>query len=291
MNDQGAVGISRDDRVLMLTRVVAVSVIVILAFAITVLYFLPDDTGQRFAWEIRPHMTAMSMGAGYIGGLFFFLNVALTRRWHRVAAGFLAITAFTWFMLAATLLHFNRFVPSRLPFQLWLGIYILTPLLVPFLWWRNRATDPGTPEPGDVEVPAAVRRIFAGAGVLIMALVVVTFVFPNLLQAVWPWNLTPLTARVLSGWFALIGVGTLAISRDARWSAWRVLLQSVALWQLLVLVAAALNPHDFSTLLNWYLLGVSGTLVAMVAFDVFMESRPRLSVSSAGTPTPAGLSR
>ena len=40
---------------------------------------------------IQPNMTAMFMGAGYIGGSWLFLNAVFGRRWHRVAPGYPAI--------------------------------------------------------------------------------------------------------------------------------------------------------------------------------------------------------
>jgi hypothetical protein len=36
-------------------------------------------------------------------------------------------------------------------------LYVTTPVLVPLAWWRNRATDPGRPEPGEPPLPVFVR--------------------------------------------------------------------------------------------------------------------------------------
>ena len=55
-------------------------------------------------------------------------------------------------LLLATLLHWDRFDITQFPFQLCLILYIITPFLVPYLWIKNRATDPGTPEADDVSV-------------------------------------------------------------------------------------------------------------------------------------------
>ena len=67
------------------------------------LYLFPNDTGNWWPWEIRPSMTALIMGAGYIAGAYFFVRVARATRWHRVHLGFLPITAFTTFLGVATL--------------------------------------------------------------------------------------------------------------------------------------------------------------------------------------------
>ncbi len=98
-----------------------------LVAAFIVLYFLPDESGQRFAWQINPAMTAAWMGAGYLGGAYFFVRVLLGKRWHRILPGFRALTAFTWAMLVATPLHWSRFDLGHRLFQIWLVLYVVTP--------------------------------------------------------------------------------------------------------------------------------------------------------------------
>src|SRR5579864_6352301 len=93
-----------DDHVLLLTRLVPAFIIPVLILAVLALYLNPGQTAQNFAWTIRPRMTAMAMGAGYLMGVYFFVRVLTTSRWHRVASGFLPITAFTTAMALATVL-------------------------------------------------------------------------------------------------------------------------------------------------------------------------------------------
>jgi len=199
------------------------------------------------------------------------------RRWHRVAAGFLAVSTFTVAMLLATVLHWSRFDIRHFPFQLWLGLYVITPALVPWLWWRNRLTDPGTAEPGDVSVPLWARWAVRGLGAAMVLMAIVGFAAPQALMAVWPWSLTPLTARVLAGWGALIGVGNLVIAGDARWSAWRVGVESIALWHLLYLIGSVFHQQDFGGghWLNWYTLSVIGVLVLIGALYIRLEFQRR----------------
>lgn len=277
-SEEGGSGLDviRDDRIFRSTRLVAAAVVPILALAFGILYFVPDTTGRNFAWPIVPNMTAMFMGAGYLGGSWLFVNTALGKRWHRVAPGFLPVTAFTACMLLATILHWDRFTHGNLGFQLWLALYVVTPFLIPFLWQRNRVTDPGTPEADDVVVPAAARWSLAALGVVLLAFAVLAYVAPSQVIALWPWQLTPLTARILGGWFALLGVGGLVIGRESRWSAWRVGLQAIGIWHVLVVVASLLSPQDFpGGLLNWYLISVVVVLLSMAGLYVLMERQRR----------------
>jgi hypothetical protein len=263
---------TRDDRIFRSTRIVAGVVVPILALACVILYFFPGTSGARFAWEIQPPMTAAFIGAGYLGGAVLFVHAVFGRRWHRVAAGFPVVSVFTIAMLAVTILHWERFDLGHFPFQVWLVLYVVTPILIPVLWLRNRVTDPGTPEAADRVVPWFARWGLAAVGLIMWGFSLAGFFRPDWLIAIWVWKLTPLTARVMAGWFALLGTGGLVIARDSRWTAWRAGMQSIGLWHLLVVIAAVLHPGDFTHgLANWYLGSVVIALVGMVILYITME--------------------
>jgi hypothetical protein len=246
-----------------------------LLLAFLILYFYPDESGIRFAWQIKPHMTALFMGAGYLGGAYLFSQVILGRPWHRVAPGFPPVTAFTFSMLVATILHWDGFDPGHFPFQLWLILYVVTPFLVPALWLYNRHQDTRQPETDDVEVPWAARLALGLAGTAFLLFSLIGFLAPGFLIELWPWTLSPLTARILGGWFALLAVGGLSIARDTRWSAWKIGLQSIGLWHILILIGAAANLQDFpeSNPFNWYLILVFLGMAGMAGLYVMMERR------------------
>jgi hypothetical protein len=275
----------RDDRILLATRVVGVGVISILTLAVLALYLNPDQTDQNFAWTLKPRMTAMMMGAGYLMGAYFFARVLTGRLWHHVSAGFLPITAFTIFMALATLLHLDRFHLGQLNAALWMVTYAITPFLVPFLWWRNQRTDSGAPEPGDLTVPKSARRIALLGGALISLTGAVIFIVPDLAIRIWPWSLTPLTARVLAGWLMLPGIGGLSLARESRWSGWRVLYESVIVASLFFGIAMVVSWGDWSpsnplTVL-FALVTVMVVLLAPAAYLVIELRRRRLAVPGA----------
>ncbi|HUF37523.1 MAG TPA: hypothetical protein VMN57_03280 [Anaerolineales bacterium] len=267
-----------------LTRLVAAVVVPLLLLAFIILYLFPDQSGERFAWAVTPHMTALYIGAGYLGGAVQLAAVALGRPWHRVSHGFLPITTFTVFMLVATILHWDRFDLGHFPFQIWLIVYVITPFLIPYLWLRNRKQDPGSPEPGDriVPLPARAAMIFSGAVFGVFAFV--GFFFPDALIRLWVWPLTPLTARVFAGWFALLTVAGLSIGRERRWSAWKIGLASIFVWHLLVAVGAFWNVADFGEngLANWFLILVWVALMGMAGLYLWLE-RDRFGSSNGRT--------
>lgn len=265
----------QDDRLLPLTRLVAVIIIPFLVAAAAILYFSGQSMAERFAWDIQPPPTAFLVGSGYLGGAYFFTRVVFERRWHRVSAGFLPVAAYTLVMLLATLVHWDRFDPSHFPFLVWLALYIVTPLGLPLIWARNRRTDPGTAEADDALVTPALRRVMAAIGGLVLVGSLLFFLLPEAAADIWPWNLSPLTARVLAGWHVLLGVGALALSAERRWSAWRIPLHSIGLWQALYVVNMLRQEADLGStgLLNWY---VGYALVGLLAIGLLyfiMERR------------------
>src|SRR5436305_13646118 len=129
---------SRQDRVLRPTRILAACIIPFLLVAFCVLYPVPTDTRRLFAWQIKPTMSAMVLGAVYLGGGYFVLRVVTARRWHTVAGGFLPVAGFASLMGITTILHWSRFLHSNVAFWLWVGLYFTTPFLVLAIFGLNR---------------------------------------------------------------------------------------------------------------------------------------------------------
>jgi hypothetical protein len=282
----GATAGLKDDRILLPTRIVAAVVVGILFTAWFALYLHPGETGHRFAWKISSRMTAMLMGAGYGSAILFYLRVLLGRRWHRVALGFIPTTVFTWMLAAATVLHWSKFRHGSLPFLLWVWIYAITPLLVPAVWLWNRRRDPGTPEAADALLTGPIKAALTAIGILLLAVAVAMFFWPSALINVWPWKLTPLTARAVAGFVALPGVAWLAVAVDARWTAGRAAVQTVALGVVLLLgaVVRAWPEYDHSNPLSYlYVGGLVGTLIGLAALYGYEErlvARSRRAVAT-----------
>lgn len=264
--------ISRDDRILPLTRWTALVVVLVLLTAFILLYLFPARTEELFAWTIRPPITPMLMGAGYAAGAYFFVRAFLSRRWHEVALAFPAITVFCWFMAAATLLHWDRFNHQHPSMWLWASVYALTPFVLPVIWLINRRTDPG-PSPGDVLIPRFARTGMGALGVVNLLVSLWLFFLPESAIPIWPWALTPLTARVLAGWFALPGAGSLLMAFEPRWGAWKIILEGVVLYAGLLLIGIVRGWADFdlSKPLAWvYLLLIGGSMLASIGLLIGM---------------------
>jgi hypothetical protein len=280
----------RDDRVFPGTRVLGAVIVPFLVVAFALLYFFPDDTRHWFAWDVQPTITPLVMGAGYVAGAYFFVRVAIEMRWHRVHVGFLPVTAFTLFMAIGTFNHLDDFKTAHVAFWIWVGLYVATPVLVPLAWWRNRATDPGRPEPGEPPLPGFVRPLLIVVGAAQSAVALVLLLSPSTMIAHWPWELIPLTAQTLGGWFALPGVTALMMGLDGRWSAIRITLESQLIGLALILLGTIRAWEDVdpsNTLAYVFVAGIAGLFVSLVALEWYMLGRARVRPRSAhAVPSP-----
>ena len=236
---------NRIDRILPETRWVAALVIPFLVVAFVILYIFPQESGRLFAWKLQPAMSAMMLAAAYAGGIYFFTWVLVSRQWHRIKVGFLPVTTFASLLGIATMLHWDRFNHGHISFYAWAGLYFTAPFIVLAVWFRNRPQDPGQPDRGDVAIPRLVRWLMGVVGVVTLLISLFLFLQPLIMIRVWPWTLTPLTARVVGAMFALPGVVGLGLALDERWSAAQIILQSQSFSILLILVAVIRSWHDF----------------------------------------------
>lgn len=275
--------VPRNDQIYRETKWLAAFIIPFLVVAFVLLFFWPNQTDKTFAWTILPSMTPMMLASAYIGGVYFFTGVILAKQWHHIKVGFLPVTAFASILGVATMLHWDRFNHSHISFFAWTALYFTAPFLVAVIWLRNQVTDPGINDPQDVNIPVGWRGVIGVVGVITILISGLLFLQPALMIAVWPWQLSPLTARVVSAMFVLPGLVGLGIAVDSRWSSSRLILQSQAFSIVFILIGALRAWGDFnqSSPASYLFVGsLVLLLIGIVAVNLVMES---LRGSDAGT--------
>ena len=211
-----------DQPVRPLTRAVAALLVPVLVAAAVGLYGWPGATETTFAWTIKPDLTPLLMGAGYASGVVFFLLVASRgRRWLEVSFGFVGITAFATLMGIATVIHWDKFNHDHPAFWAWVGLYAVTPFLVAGLWVYNGGWRPLRGEVPEPRVPGWARLALGLSGGAAFVVGLLIFVRPSLAIEHWPWDVSPLTARVVAS-FTALNVGWAAAAVDGRWAAIRI---------------------------------------------------------------------
>ena len=255
-----------------LTRWVALAVIFFLADAVQLLLLLPDRTGELFAWAIDPQVTSLVLGAAYVAGGYFFIRVVMTRTWHHVAAGFPAVIVFVWLAAAATALHLDRFEHDGLSFAAWAAIYSIAPVGLPLLYLAQRRL--ARVPLADTPMSARARILMAGVGGAVVLVAVLAFALPQTAIDVWPWTLTPLTARIVATVMALFGSLWVSVAQRGGTTAARIPLEAHALGLGFLLVAALRGHGDIDWSNPAAVVLVAG-VAGMALVDVLYLARAR----------------
>ena len=243
-----------------LTRVIAGLVCLVLIDAAQLLIFYPGRTNTLWAWDLKPEVTAMTLGSVYAGGAYFFGRLTFGAPWRAVAAGFPAVIVFVWMAAIASLLHLDRFDKDSLPFVAWAALYIVTPFLVPWLVSRNYNVF-GAPQ--GPPLPRPVGRVLAIIGGALLVVGLLFLAAPQLAIDSWPWLLTPLTARVTGAVIGMYATVWLAVGVHNTWAGARIPLQAhvIGLAFLLLGLVRAQDEIDWGNALAVVIAAVAAAML------------------------------
>jgi hypothetical protein len=265
------------------TRVILVAFVVLTAVATYELFFQSARTQSGFAWTILPPVTAAFLGAGYGAGCVLTILTLRTRTWADARLTVTTVFVFVVVTLAATLLHLGKFhfhvagVIPRFAAWFWLGIYLTVPVALAvaiIVQSRRRGTDPprGRPLPVWLAVPLAAQ------GAVMLAAGIALFAGPGSAATLWPWKLTPLTARAVAAWLIAFGAAAALALLDRDLRRLRAAAAGYAVFGLLALVAVA----RFAGQVHWgsaaavvYLIVVGSVLITGSA-GWLLAARPAL---------------
>jgi hypothetical protein len=178
----------------------------LLAFVAGVLLFvLSEHTDRSFSWTIKPPLTAAFMGASYWAALVLIAWSARQRWWARARPAFPPVVVIAALLLVATLIHLDRFHRDSLFGWFWIVVYVIVPFLLGFLLWRQ-ARVPGEDTLERAPLPPALRAVLAVQALVMLSIGIALFVAPTQADALWPWTLTPLTARAVGAFVLGFGI-------------------------------------------------------------------------------------
>lgn len=224
----------------------------------------PADTKTNFAWPIQPVVMAAVLGGFYITSAPLFLLPFFAKRWEMIRAMILPTALFSTVQLAATFLHWDKFSVGTVPFYVWFASYLLPPpiFVAAYIWHQRKASS--SLVDSDNALPIWLKRLLTIVGGLLALGAALVFLFPSLLIPNFPWQLTPLTARSLSGWLIALGTIMLSISRENNQT--RAILATPML--ILILPALLLQMLRYADQVDWsnLVLGAGLILFAIVGF-------------------------
>jgi len=171
------------------------------------LFVLSEHTDDWWSWTITPPLTAAFLGASYWAACVLLAWTARRSSWERARATVVPVALIAVLLLIATLIHLDRFDLDSLFGVFWLTVYILVPPVLVALVWRQLRV-PGDPAPRGEPLPAALRGALALQAAVMLGVGIALYVAPSTADTVWPWTLTPLTARAVGAF--VIGFGAAA---------------------------------------------------------------------------------
>jgi multisubunit Na+/H+ antiporter MnhC subunit len=207
------------------------------------LFVLTEHTDRFFAWTITSPLTAAFFGAGYLGAACLDGICSRKRVWAEARLPLPAVLVFTTITLGVTLVHLEKFHLDSFFGWAWLVAYVALPLagVAAFLDQRRA---PGRDIPPADRLPrwlhATVRVAAAGMALLGAAMLA----SPVEAMRLWPWALTPLTARAVAAWLIILAVVAVQLSQEDDWRRLRPLFASYAAMGVLQLVALARYPDE-----------------------------------------------
>jgi hypothetical protein len=264
-----------DGRVLGLTRA-GVWVLFILAAANGVfLYFAPGLADTDYAWSIKPAVNASFIGAGFLAGTLATGLALRATRWRSFSLLPPALWVLATTLLAATIIHEDRFKWDYAPTWVWTFVYGFVPLTIPVLMWRQRRVA----EP----VPAAdprlrLLRVLSGAfGLVLLVGAVALYLGPVEFGEEWVWAVTPLLGRAVAAWYALFGTMLVTFAVGLRRPFEGLIgYATLACWCVLLLALPVVHSGDVSGSGWWIVLMCALLALALYGLRVAWPERRSL---------------
>jgi hypothetical protein len=254
--------------------------------AFVALFIGAEQTDRVFAWTIQPPATAAFLGAAYAAGCALELLALRRGTWTAVRLPFLTILVFTTATLRATLLHLDRFhfaspVPlARFAAWFWLVIYVVVPvsMVVVLVVQERRPSAPAERVP----LPMVLRVTMLVQGAVMLLVGVALFVRPGLAAVLWPWPLTPLTARMVAAWLLGFGLAVGLAGLEANLARLDVAAVAYGLLAVLELVVLARYPETvrWGSVAAWVYLAMAVSILASSAYGLSRLRRGRRLVGA-----------
>jgi hypothetical protein len=271
-------------------RVGFVQCFLALFFVLWLLVF--PATGIYFAWPVKPALTAMFMGAGFLLRSYFGFHLWREKDWYKlrwsiagdyVFLGVLFIT--TWWHIDEMNWHLTGVSSGLRLFSfiiahVWILAYTFEPLTIYLL--KPRMPEANAPVPDHLsEGPvlpvmrtALLAFFYIGAG--IAALLFFNTDFSNMR---WPWELNPFDSRIMAAWPAACAVWSITMYRMKDWAEIKIGVRSILLFvfALFVIWIFTFSGYDPARK-NGLTFGLgTGVLSAMLIYAYWKQESARVS--------------
>jgi hypothetical protein len=163
-------------------------------------------------------------------------------RWRSVQPLGAALAVLSVLLIGATIIHAGKFRWLYPPTWVWTAVYAIAPVAIAVLSARQRRLT--TVPPADPHL-RLLRTLSLVAGAVLAIGGIALYAFPVKLGAHWPWLLTPLLARAVASWYAMVATALIACAIGLR-RRHEVFIPYLTLtvWAALLLAIPALHAGD-----------------------------------------------
>jgi hypothetical protein len=168
------------------------------------LYGFPTLAKDWFAWSINPPINAAFQGVGYLVGILVTgMGLFTIRSWLSIRAFVLPFAALSFGLFVTTLLHADKFHWLYPLTWIWTAVYAFIPPVTLLAWRKQQARAVQAP-PREKQLNVIILICWV-LGIPITLGALLSLFWPDLMISIWPWQITPLLARVFACWYLMTG--------------------------------------------------------------------------------------
>ena len=252
------------------------------AIAGTQLFVGTEHTDRFFAWTIQSHMTAAFLGAMYYSAILLLVVSATERYWACARVAAFTLLSVATLVLIAVLAHLDLFhtdadrTLTMLGTWAFIGTYAVLPVaLVAGIWRQLRF--PGGDPTRLAPLPTWFRIGLAVQAAIMLSVGAALLIAPSATDALWSWELTPLTGRAVGAFVLSTGVASALGTRENDWTRIRGPIYSYATAAGLEFVALARysDEVDWESITAWAYVGFLATALAVGVYGSLAATRSR----------------
>jgi hypothetical protein len=192
------------------------------AIAGTQLFIGTEHTDRYFAWTIQSHLTAAFLGAMYYSAILLLVVSALEPFWARARIATFVLFSVATLVLIAVLAHLDLFhtdsdrAVTVVGTWAFIGTYAVLPVVLAVGIVRQLRV-PGTDPARVAPLPTWFRVGLAIQAAIMLSVGTGLLIAPDTMDAVWSWELTPLTGRAVGAFAFSTGVAAALGVRENDW--------------------------------------------------------------------------
>lgn len=200
------------------------------AFFVLWFLILPGQ-GIYFAWPVKPEMTALYMGVGFILRSYFGFHLWREKDWYKLRWSLYGDYAFLSVLFVTTWWHMSEMnwhltgvddglrIFSLIIAHVWVLAYTFEPITVYLLHPRDPKAD--APIPASLsEGPLLAPLKYTLLALFYFCTLVWALLFfsPEFANLRWPWELNAFDSRIMSAWMAGTAIWSLTMYRMKDWA-------------------------------------------------------------------------